>query len=270
MANYRRITAGTVVFRCLLLPSSFLCVIFHRQPIFQWIAVGALAVWLLVSIFSLAKAKKTSKKEAAAQSEISHIRDERLPDESVPFQDQGLILIRQLNFRITEQLKSTYPMISWLWVRRPTTVELAKGGVWRIQVSHADPFNYGEVTMTPAGQMQITMLQVTPLDDAQTCAPSDDDLKPEDVMERVDVAAWYSDTGVNLLGALIDDLNAQGHRRLIIHEDGEVCVSCGSELKSVDRIKGFPPRMTWSTFCDLLKEDDITAQVQPDGLSLAW
>lgn len=270
MANHRRIPVRIIVFRYLLLPSLFLCVIFRQQSIFQWVAISALIAWLLVSILSLIKAKSTAKRASKSQSEITHIREDKPSEKEVPSTDQNLLLIRQLNFRITEQLKSTYPMISWLWVHRPTVAELSKGGVWRIQVSHTEPFNFGEVSMTPAGQMQITMLQATPLDDTQKHMPCDDDLKPEDVMERMDVAAWYSETGVNVLGALIDDLNAQGHRRLIIHEGGEVCVTNGSELQTVDRIKGFPPRMTWGTFCDLLKEDDITAQVQPDGLSLAW
>ena len=69
---------------------------------------------------------------------------------------------------------------------------------------------------------------------------------------------------------MIDDLNTQGHRKLMIHEDGEVIVTASGTELTVDTIRNFPPRMAWEEFCQVLKEDEITAVVKPEGLQLSW
>lgn len=123
------------LFRCLVVPSLFLCVIFHH-PAFQWIAVGGLAIWLGFVLVGICAA--AIKKQQVVQKKAPEISDKAKADDASPacMTPEGeLLLIRQINSRITEQLKGTYPAVSWLWVKRPTVDEFCKGGVWRIQVS---------------------------------------------------------------------------------------------------------------------------------------
>ena len=106
--------------------------------------------------------------------------------------------------------------------------------------------------------------------DAEEYRLSDDDLKPEEMLERVDVKSWYFEHGEIILAQMIDELNTQGHKELLIREDGDVVITTSGIEQVVERIKGFPPRMVWEDFCQLLKEDEINASVQSNGLALAW
>lgn len=132
-----------------------------------------------------------------------------------------LFLIRQVNYRITEQLKTSYPLVSWLWLVRPDASQLCRGGRFRIRTYNTDPFNYGEVELSDQGRLTITMLQAVPLKDAVAMElAAKDDLTQEDLLERVDVRTWYRDQGEQVLCQMIDDLNTQGHKKLLIKEDG--------------------------------------------------
>jgi hypothetical protein len=277
MANNRRMTPQSFLLRYLVLPALFLCAIFRQQVILQWIALGAVLVWLIAGLASLIKKQNASKRIQKNQENLSRIRNPEPKSEPMDAEwqpaesaEQNLLLIRQVNFRITDLLKQTYPMISWLWVKRPSIEELTAGGTWRIQTDHTEPFNYAEVTMSAAGQMKITMLQATPLDETSEVMTESEDLKPEEVSDRENVRDWYSRTGEDILTTLIDDLNTQGHKELVIRENGEVYVVSGSANQMVDRVPDFPPRMVWEDFGSLLKEDDINAVSGPEGLQLTW
>lgn len=262
------------LFRCLVVPTMLLCCIF-RSPVFQWIAVAALAIWLgvvLAGVIREAWGKAKYKKAEKQLAQLSRTVREEAEEPPKAASDNDLFLIRQINYRITEQLKGTYPMVSWLWVKpRPTTEELCKGGTWRIRVSNAEPFNFGEVAITKTGRLSITMLQATPLKDAQELEPEDsNDLNDDELLDRSDVKSWYQKEGGQILARIIDDLNTQGHRKLLIHEDGEVCISSSGSEQTVEKISNFPPRMAWDEFCQVLKEDDIKASIKPEGLALSW
>ena len=140
MTLLRKLKPSTF-FRCLVLPTMFLCAIF-KHPAFQWIAAAALAIWLAASLANpIGNAVQRSKHRKKTE-ELAKLREEAPKEPAKPTPDSELFLIRQINFRITEQLKDTYPMVSWLWVKRPSSDELCKGGVWRIRVSNTEPFNF--------------------------------------------------------------------------------------------------------------------------------
>ena len=164
-----------------------------------------------------------------------------------------------------------YPMVSWLWLKRPEAMELCQGGRFRIRTTNTDPFNYGEVELSPNGRLTITMLQAIPLKDAAEMeSEAKDDLAQEDLLERMDVKAWYTSQGEDALCQMIDDLNTQGHKHLLIKEDGNVVIEIEGKEETIELLKDFPPRMMWDDFCQLLKEDEITASIQAEGLALTW
>ena len=232
MAVKSRIDAWTLL-RVLVVPCLFLCAIFKR-PIFQWIACAALFVW-----------------ETKPLTETPQEADD----------DTRLSLLRQVNYRIMEQLKQSYPTVAWLWEARPSSEEISKGCTKRIKLYHCDPFNFGEVTLSATGKLEIALVQMVPLAEAELQPHNDEDLEEQDILDRSDVKQWYTQKGIALLSALIDELNVQGHKRLTIKENGDVFVTASGKQQPVDTIPDFPPRPAWEDLCVLAREDDIAAEV---------
>ena len=274
MAVIRRSRSATL-FRYLVVPTLLLCAIF-RKPVFQWIAVGAAAFWLLLELWSFiaARKRKPGKKKLQALDEIRTTPIELPKAEAPEMPERDLFLIRQINCRITEQLKHSYPMVAWVWQPRPSVDELSNGGTWRIQLSNAEPFNCGDVEISKSGKLTITLLQAVPLSESSgtkaILKADPEDLQENEILDRVDARTWYLGHGEKIIAEMIDDLNSQGHKQLLIKDDGSVIITASGKDQVVESIVDFPPRMVWEEFCQLLSEDDITASVKPEGLCLAW
>ncbi len=269
MAKIRQTKFATLS-RRLVAPMLLLFILF-RRPVFQWLALAAAALWLFAEIYQ-AFWRKRMRRKTQRSLRLSEPRDRDSENKDHEELDEhDLFLIRQINYRITEQLKETYPMVSWIWQVMPNAAQLCKGGIWRICLSNTEPFNYGEVEITRLGKISITLLQAVSLkDSAGIKVEQSEDIAEEDLLERVDVKAWYLDHGEQLLSQIIDDLNTQGHRQLLIKEDGSVCVKSSGTEMVVDSVLNFPPRKTWDEFITLLSEDEIIASVKPEGLLMAW
>ena len=261
----------------LLLTPTLLLSITIRKPVFQWLAVIIAVLWLVFTIASAMQRhhwKKPQRKEPSVSKEKSS-QETRPQGLSVsPLSPQDLFLIRQLNCRITEHLKVSYPMVAWIWYPRPQLEELSQGGTWRIRISNADPFNYGDVEIDKSGKLSITLLQAVPLSEASETKVilkgEPDDLLDDELMDRTDAKTWYLDQGERIIAEIIDNLNSQCHKQLLIKDDGSVTITASGAEQVVESIVGFPPRMTWDDFCQLLYEDDIKASIGPEGLILAW
>ena len=269
--NKNRSYRANLLFRIIVAPAALLCAIFHK-PVFQWLTVGALTVWLMILLIDFVRDRvKTHPHRKASKSTESDTTAKTQSDEG-RMPDDELFLIRQINGRITEQLKVMYPAVSWLWARRPSAEELRKGGAWRIRVANTDPFNFAEVSLHVDGKLVITMIQAVPLKDTPgtTEFEDQDDLDQSEILERVDVKAWYTSAGEQALAEIIDNLNSQGHHRVLVREDGSVVIRQAGEDEIVDLVRNFPPRMAWEEFSQLLREDDYEADIQPEGLVLKW
>ena len=95
MAVIRRSRSATL-FRYLVVPTLLLCAIF-RKPVFQWIAVGAAAIWLLLELWSFiaARKRKPGKKKLQALDEIRTTPIELPKAEAPEMPERDLLLIRQ-------------------------------------------------------------------------------------------------------------------------------------------------------------------------------
>ena len=240
MAVKSRIDAWTLL-RVLVVPCLFLCAIFKR-PIFQWIACAALFVWVC---FVISKLFRSHRKHC-----------KKMPAEQKAFP--------------AKQLKQSYPTVAWLWEARPSSEEISKGCTKRIKLYHCDPFNFGEVTLSATGKLEIALVQMVPLAEAELQPHNDEDLEEQDILDRSDVKQWYTQKGIALLSALIDELNVQGHKRLTIKENGDVFVTASGKQQPVDTIPDFPPRPAWEDLCVLAREDDIAAEVCNQELTVSW
>lgn len=270
MAKKSRIDSWTLM-KIIVIPCLFLCAIF-KHPAFQWIACAALVLWVCFVLvdFIHPRMKKdrkvpTEMKPVEASPEVAHTSEPKQEDN-----ETQLTLLRQVNYRVMEQLKRNYPMVAWLWETRPTSEEISKGCTKRIKLSHCDPFNFGEVTLTSNGNLEIALIQLVPLAEANQQPEADEDLNEQDILDRSDVKQWYTGKGIAILSELIDELNVQGHKRLIIKENGEVFVMTGSKPQSVETIPNFPPRPSWDDLCVLAREDDISVEVNNQELAVSW
>ena len=92
-------------------------------------------------------------------------------------------------------------------------------------------------------------------------------MEEHELLDRVDVKEWYEGEGERVITAMIDNLNTQGHRTLLIRENGEVYVEldAGNNQK-VECIQNFPPRMVWEEICQTLKEDEISILVPKESV----
>lgn len=216
--------------------------------------------------------QKTCKKMPAEQKAFP-AKQETKPLTETPQEaddDTRLSLLRQVNYRIMEQLKQSYPTVAWLWEARPSSEEISKGCTKRIKLYHCDPFNFGEVTLSATGKLEIALVQMVPLAEAELQPHNDEDLEEQDILDRSDVKQWYTQKGIALLSALIDELNVQGHKRLTIKENGDVFVTASGKQQPVDTIPDFPPRPAWEDLCVLAREDDIAAEVCNQELTVSW
>lgn len=270
MAKKSRIDSWTLM-RIIVIPCLFLCAIF-KHPAFQWIACAALAVWVCFMLVDFIRPRMKKKQKAPA--EVKPVEASPEADQTLEPKQQDdetkLTLLRQVNHRVMEQLKQNYPMVAWLWETRPTSEEISKGCTKRIKLYHCDPFNFGEVTLSANGKLEISLIQLVPLAEADPQSEPDEDLKEQDILDRSDVKQWYTKKGIAILSELIDELNVQGHKRLIIKENGEVFVMTSGEQQSIDTIPDFPPRPAWDDLCVLAREDDISVEVNNQELAVSW
>lgn len=174
-------------------PCLFLCAIFKR-PIFQWIACAALFVWVCFVISKLFRSHRKHCKKMPAEQKAFPAKQEAKPLTETPQEaddDTRLSLLRQVNYRIMDQLKQSYPTVSWLWDTRPSSEDINRGCTKRIKLYHCDPFNFGEVTLSASGKLEIALIQLVPLAEAEVQPKSDEDLEEKDILSRNDVKQWY-------------------------------------------------------------------------------
>ncbi len=251
--------------RIVMLPCVLLGTI-TRKTVFHWIALAALLIWAVIELGKLlARAAKKKPKRAAVGKSARERLKGRGPDD-------GRSLLLQVNYRITEQLSTTYPNVSWLWLEKPGAEDVRLGGTWRISLQNADPFNYAEVSLSSSGAMAISLMQLVRLGETSTAVPERDenDLRESELLDRYDLRKWYAETGEKALCAMVEELNTQGYKKLVISESGNVLIGRpGGELL-FSSIADFPPKSAWEDLCTLVREDDIRASVSGSQLAVAW
>lgn len=265
MAGKSRISTWSVM-RIIVLPCLLLFSIF-KKPIFQWIALCVLLAWLVLElgriVASSIKGRKPWKRSRSKRAKTG-------PEpESAEVPDNSLML--KVNYRITERLKDTYPDVTWLWTDRPCSDALKRGGTWRISLENADPFNFAEISLRSSGAMSISLMQVIPLYEAEnTPEPDGSDLDASELLDRFDVRKWYTEKGERELCGIVEELNTQGFRRLMIRESGEVVIGPSGSERSFGTLASFPPKTSWADLCVLMREDDLQASVDGAQLAVAW
>lgn len=135
------------------------------------------------------------------------------------------VLMTQYRLRISEKLKSAYPEAVWKWVKEPDLRNLMDCDTVRIQVENMAEFTHADVYFDFYGRIHINPMTIgnfNPENDSDCDTP----VPTEPAV--IDVKAWFDLVGRQILDKQITELNAQGHSKLTIKENGDIVINCQS------------------------------------------
>lgn len=175
----------------------------------------------------------------------------------------SLVLLRHVNHRISEHLRSVYPNAYWEWTMSDPVLFVAHGGTGRIRVYGIPDYDFADVTLDRQGSLHCSLVKVAPLDGSQAGAPNQQPLDPR---------AWYELQGRELLEDLITDLRSRGHSSLTMNEDGSISIQPvnGSEELVKESFVTFPEKVYWPRLAKVLEQEGLAADVQDTRILVSW
>ena len=86
----------------------------------------------------------------------------------------------------------------------------------------------------------------------------------------VDVRAWYELIGQRILEAQITGLNANGHSKLTIKENGDIVINRQKKEVFVTALDSFPGKNYWDELVTILQENELNAKISGNALQVSW
>ena len=164
------------------------------------------------------------------------------------------MMLCHISLRITDKLKSAYPQAVWQWKQKPSLKDILAGATLRIAVDDMEKYNHADICFDRFGRIHVQPLVVGSFQpSAQDTPPEPENEEPE-APSVVDVSVWYELVGQKVLESLITELNAGGHTRLTIKENGDVVIRQNKKelLKAT------------------LEENELKARIAGDALQVSW
>lgn len=228
----------------------------------NWATVALItvfAVWGLWLIFTqLLPAWKSNR---TYRRRVRQSRDRQEAVSETSDSGMGLVLLRHVNHRISEHLRSVYPQARWEWTLADPTRFIAYGGTGRIRIYGIPDYDYADVTLDRQGGLRCSLVKVAPLE--KTPAPD---------QQPVDPRVWYEMQGRSILEDLIADLRSRGHNSLTLNEDGSICiqpVAGGEEIKK-NSFATFPEKVYWPRLAKVLEQEGLSTDVQDTKIQVSW
>lgn len=235
--------------------------------------VGAFAIWGLRVFMILGlpalrirrDRREWKQQELEAEKARKTAEAERNAAENDPEAAQALL--RHVNHRVSDQLKSLYPEARWEWKTKSPTLLAIHGGIGRIRVYGVPEYEYADVELEQSGTLSCSLVKqlATPSSErkSQPVAPNQEDVDPH---------AWYERQGRKTLEALIADLDSRGHHCLFLKEDGSIYVRpMEADEETVQGVlQDFPQKRCWVTLVKVLEQAGLAATAREDGITVAW
>lgn len=251
----------------------------------------AMAAWLVIMIGGFLFRKMKSHKLTRPHGKpIKIVRRKELPLPSAPIADklptpspakpavpndtetkQDLeMMMQHISLRISEKLKSAYPDAVWKWCKKPSLEELLRGATVRIKVEAMTQYTHADITFDRFGRIHVEPMKIGSF--ASPDATDDADPNDEPIVEPavVDVRAWYELVGQKVLETQITELNATGHSKLVIKENGDIVINGQKKEILVTTLDAFPGKNYWSELVSILEENELNAKVAGNGLQVSW
>ena len=177
--------------------------------------------------------------------------------------DLETILIRQISYQITDYLQSAYPDATWEFAEEMKLPRLLNGRPTRISTRNTGEYNFAEVSMNQYGSLHLQMLTVSALKRKGDRSASPD-------TPKVDPASWYSLIGKPFLVEMIGNLQAKGHQKLFIGEQGDVYILNGKEPEVKGKLEHFPPKAYWPALLQVFADDELEAAETENAVEITW
>lgn len=279
----------------LLVISLLLLAVFFHGGRSQKLMVLAVILWVAVTsgIFLFRRSGKLAKKcstfsaplkrarkrtEAAAEKPI---RTGRVPEvgaeptepgiPATPAPDNGETetMLLHIALRITEKLKSAYPQSVWQWKDTPSLHDILAGRTVRILVENMDAYTHADISFDRFGRIHVEPMTIGSFAKPSAGIPDDAGETPPKP-SVMDVRVWYELVGQKVLESLITDLNAGGHTKLTIKENGDIVITRQKKEVLKGTLDSFPAKGYWEELVLLLAEDELKGKITGDTLQVSW
>lgn len=244
-----------------------------------WLAAH---IWPFLQVFlkkTISRLKRLAKGPTVAGPQALVPPDDRPPEEppavpgtalSAPLsENEEAFMMQHIALRLSDKLKSAYPQATWQWVSPPSLSALLKVSTLRIRVDGMGQYTHADITFDRYGRLHIEPMAIGSFKpDSSKDAPAEE--LPDDPPDAVDVGIWYQLVGQKILDRIITELNAGGHSRLTIKENGDIIVIRQKKETILDTLESFPPKQYWDDLTGLLEEYQLTAKKQGDRIIVSW
>lgn len=251
-----------------------------------------MALWLIIMIggflFWKLKSHKAGSKPNAKKLKLSRFKEqflstapasEELPITTPPKSpvtedtetdlDQKMMM-QHISLRISEKLKSAYPDATWKWCNNPSLQDILRGATTRITVESMAQFTHADITFDRFGRIHVEPMQIGSFGSADPAGDADPDEETTGEPSVVDVKAWYELVGQKVLETHITELNANGHSKLVIKENGDIVINRQKKEVLVTTLDAFPGKNYWNELVSILEENELTAKIAGNSLQVSW
>ena len=287
-----RKTVFTKSMKILIISLLLLAVFFQKErsqklmalAVILWIAVtagiflfrksGKLAKKCRAFSASLKQAGRTAKAPAEKTAEPVPKADTEpaepaAPAKPAPDSRETETMLLHISLRITEKLKSAYPQSVWQWKDTPSLQGILAGGTVRILVENMDAYTHADISFDRFGRIHVEPMTVGSFAEPSAGGPDDAEETPPEP-SVVDVRVWYELVGQKVLESQITDLNANGHTKLTIKENGDIVVTRQKKEMLKGTLDSFPAKSYWEELVLLLAEDELKGKITGNTLQVSW
>ena len=286
----------------ILIVSLLLLAVFFQKERSQKLMALAVILWIAVTagIFLFRKSGKLAKKCRAFSASLKQAgRTAKAPAEKtaepVPKADtepaepaapakpapdsrETETMLLHISLRITEKLKSAYPQSVWQWKDTPSLQGILAGGTVRILVENMDAYTHADISFDRFGRIHVEPMTIgsfaEPSGNGTSAGPGTGDADAAEEMPPepsvVDVRVWYELVGQKVLETQITDLNANGHTKLTIKENGDIVVNRQKKEVLKGTLDSFPAKSCWEELVLLLAEDELKGKITGNTLQVSW
>ena len=191
---------------------------------------------------------------------------QKAPDQ---LEKENELMLRHIALRITDKLKSAYPQAVWQWRDKPSLSSVLKGDTVRICVENMAQYTHADISFDRFGRIRIEPMVVGEfIPEEKSGSPAVEETPAEPPV--IDVRVWYELTGQKILEEQITDLNANGHSRLSVKENGDIVIT--RQKKEVFRahLEAFPPKSYWPELLNILNENELKGKISGNQLQISW
>ncbi|WP_300775358.1 hypothetical protein [uncultured Acetatifactor sp.] len=222
-----------------------------------------------------APAEKTAEPVPKADTEPA---EPASPAKPAPDSRETETMLLHISLRITEKLKSAYPQSVWQWKDTPSLQGILAGGTVRILVENMDAYTHADISFDRFGRIHVEPMTIgsfaepsgngTSAGTGTGDADAAEEMPPEPSV--VDVRVWYELVGQKVLETQITDLNANGHTKLTIKENGDIVVNRQKKEVLKGTLDSFPAKSCWEELVLLLTEDELKGKIAGNTLQVSW